>query len=397
MINLSLYLAFYRKKAVLRGFAAEIREGERKMKKRVAALTLTLLLALGMLPAASAAVEIPDSAVEFNGHYYQYYTNRLSWEAAQAACSAVGGHLVAINSQEEQTFLENYLSYQNNSALRGKYLIGLHRKVTGFEQWVTGEPVTYTNWGKGEPDNLGSRQDMVIFNNGSTLSGGGYRIDFGQWDDDTNSTYRYICEWDYKPVWDNSSDWSSPELKKAQDMNLIPEILYQADMTQPITRLEFAAVAVKTYEKLSGTPALPAVTNPFIDCRDTEVLKAYNLGITNGTSLNTFSPNNLLNRQEVATMLTRTFKRVTIPGWEVSQDARYPLSYTRPAPFADDAQIASWARESVYFMAANNIIRGIDGNRFAPVNSTTAQEASRYANATREQALAIAVRMVENL
>lgn len=373
------------------------------MKKRWSALALALLLALSLVPAASAAmsVQIPDTAVEFNGHYYQYYTKSLSWEKAQAACQAMGGHLVDINSQAEQTFLENYLSYQNNSSLRGKYLIGLHRQVTGFDKWVTGEPVTYTNWGEMEPDNLGNCQDMVIFNNGGTIGygNGGYKIDFGQWDDDTNSSYRYICEWDFKPVWSNSSAWSSPELQKAQELDLIPEILYEADMTRTITRQEFAAVAVKTYENLAGTKALPAVINPFTDCKDTEVLKAYNLGITNGTSAGstTFSPNKLLDRQEAATMLARTFKRAIMPGWTMEQDASYPLSYTKPTPFADDAQIALWAKDSVYFMAANNIIGGVGSNLFAPTNVTSAQAAINYANATREQALAIAVRMVENL
>lgn len=96
-------------------------------------------------------------------------------------------------------------------------------------------------------------------------------------------------------------------------------------------------------------------------------------------------------------MLARTFKRATMPGWTMEQDASYPLSYTKPAPFADDAQIALWAKDSVYFMAANGIIGGVGNNRFAPTNVTTAQQAAKYANATREQALAIAVRMVENL
>ena len=68
-----------------------------------------------------------------------------------------------------------------------------------------------------------------------------------------------------------------------------------------------------------------------------------------------------------------------------------------PARFADDADISGWAKDSVYFMAANKIINGVGDNRFAPRNITTDQEARGYANATREQALAIAVRMVENL
>ena len=129
-----------------------------------------------------------------------------------------------------------------------------------------------------------------------------------------------------------------------------------------------------------------------------EVLKAYNVGITNGTGDGTvYEPNTLLNREQMSTMLTRVFKRVTMPGWSLATDGQFSLTYTMPAPFADDADISGWARDSVYFMAANGIINGVGGNRFAPKNVTTQEQATGYANATREQALLIAVRMVENL
>jgi len=48
-------------------------------------------------------------------------------------------------------------------------------------------------------------------------------------------------------------------------------------------------------------------------------------------------------------------------------------------------------------MFANGIIRGVGDNKFAPKNTTNDEEARGYANATRQQALIIAVRMVENL
>ena len=193
------------------------------------------------------------------------------------------------------------------------------------------------------------------------------------------------------------STWASPEMEKAYEMDLIPEVLVGEDLTQKITRAEFAAVAVKTYESLAGVKAIPAVVNPFDDCAEVEVLKAYNIGAVNGTGADTFSPDLQLNREQAAAMLTRVFKRVTMPGWTLAEDSKFPLSYTMPTPFTDDADISPWARESVYFMAANGIINGISGGRFAPKNVTTAQEAQGYANATREQALAIAVRMVEKL
>ncbi len=194
-----------------------------------------------------------------------------------------------------------------------------------------------------------------------------------------------------------TSNWAEDEVDRADEYDLIPEVLDGKDMTQPITRLEFAAVCVKVFENLTGTKALPAVENPFTDTEDAEVLKAYNAGITNGTSDTTFEPDKLLDREMCATMLTRVFKRCTMPGWTLSADGEYTLDYEMPEAFADDAAISPWARDSVYFMAANGIINGMGDNTFAPRNTTPAQEAQGYANATREQALAIAVRMVENL
>ena len=194
-----------------------------------------------------------------------------------------------------------------------------------------------------------------------------------------------------------ASDWAVDFVTRADEMGLIPECLEGEDLTKDITRAEFAAVAVKTYEALSGVAAIPAVNNPFVDTNDVEVLKAYNMGITAGVSATEFQPNTLLNREQAATMLTNVFKKVSIVGWTSATNSQYKLDYEKPALFADDADISSWAKDSVYFMAANGIISGMGNNKFAPKNVTSEEEATGYANATREQALIIAVKMVENL
>ena len=194
-----------------------------------------------------------------------------------------------------------------------------------------------------------------------------------------------------------ASEWAVSELEKAEEMGLIPEILDGADLTADITRAEFAAVAVKVYENLSGTAAIPIINNPFTDTKDVEILKAYNIGAVNGTSATTYEPDALLNREQAAAMLTRVFKKITLAGWTLATDSQFTLPYEKPALFADDADISDWAKDSVYFMVANGIINGVGNNKFAPKNVTSADEANGYANATREQALIIAVRMVENL
>jgi len=195
----------------------------------------------------------------------------------------------------------------------------------------------------------------------------------------------------------SGSEWANEELEKADAMGLIPDCLAGADLTKSINRQEFAAICVKVYESLSGQKATPIAVNPFTDCSDAEVLKAYNVGITNGTTATTFSPTVLINREQVATMLTRVYKKCTMPGWTLATDGDFKLEYTPGTKFTDDADIGGFARDSVYFMAANKIVNGYGDGSFRPKAVTEAQKAIGYATATREQALVIAVRLVENL
>lgn len=189
-------------------------------------------------------------------------------------------------------------------------------------------------------------------------------------------------------AWSNASKWAVAELEKADAAGLIPTLLKGADMTKPINRAEFAALSVRLYEVMSGKTAMPSADNPFTDTTDKEVLKAYNLSITSGTSPTTFQPNLLIPREQVATMLARTVKAVK-PGLKIDT--------TGVTRFADDASISDWAKESVYFMAKNDIVGGVGNNKFAPKNTTKAEEAAGYANATREQAIAIAMRSLAKL
>lgn len=187
------------------------------------------------------------------------------------------------------------------------------------------------------------------------------------------------------------STWALTEIEEAYNTNLIPTYLLGTDLTDKINRAEFAAIAVSLYEYISNSRVYLG-KNPFYDISSNrfvnEIIKASNLGITAGTSDTTFSPNNLITREQMATMMCRAYKKKKFPAWTVDNDSEYPLKAEGAAKFQDDKQIASYAREAVYFMAANNIINGVDdaGVIFAPSNI-----------ATREQAIIIALRCAKNL
>ena len=178
-----------------------------------------------------------------------------------------------------------------------------------------------------------------------------------------------------KSILSNVDDWAKEEMAKAEENGLIPETFAKKDATKAISRLDFAAVAVKLYETISGKKAEPVANNPFTDTNDTYVLKAYALGITLGTSETTFTPNSEITREQMATMLTRALNKAGI-------DTKVDLE--NATKFADDSDLNDWGRESVYFMAGKEIIKGVGDNRF-----------NGLGNAKIEEAIAIALRSVE--
>lgn len=189
-------------------------------------------------------------------------------------------------------------------------------------------------------------------------------------------------------VTQQSSDWAKPEIGKAAELGLIPDSLKSADLTKPITRAEFCELAVKLYEKSTGTNAVPASPNPFTDTSSNEILKAYKLGITQGTSATTFSPNVLINREQCAAMLFRTIKAIKPDG---------DYSTVGVADFPDEKNISTYAVESTKFMSKLGIIKGDNSGNFMPKATTTAQTAAGYGMATREAAILMGVRSYDKM
>ncbi len=192
------------------------------------------------------------------------------------------------------------------------------------------------------------------------------------------------------------SEWSSEEMEEAYEANLIPENLVSEDLTERVSRSEFASIAVKLYEALSED-SVSAVATPFTDIKgdknESEIAKAYGLNIVVGSTATTFAPDTEINREQLATMLCRTIKKYKFDDWTYATDSDYYLDSEGVNKFADDDEISDYAKESVYYMAKMGIINGVDDTHFAPQNTTDEQEAAGYATATREQAIALSLRI----
>lgn len=157
------------------------------MRHALGVLAVTLLA--GAAFAAPVEWKIADGG---NGHYYEYIKGNKTWSAANTAAQAMTfggkqGHLVTIASAGENDFIRDL----PGSELDLRAWIGFtDTAVEGTFAWLTGEPVTYTNWNAGEPSNSGGAEDWVeIFKS-------------GVWNDNTDYTgynQGYVVEFDIGP------------------------------------------------------------------------------------------------------------------------------------------------------------------------------------------------------
>ena len=113
----------------------------------------------------------PTSKSECNGHTYEYYDYPLKWSDAYKFCEKKSGHLVTINSKEENDFISNML-YEKIGSGWVNVLTG--GKTFDHETWfwITGEPFGYMNWSADEPDISDKTNDsinMIITSNTSYL------------------------------------------------------------------------------------------------------------------------------------------------------------------------------------------------------------------------------------
>jgi len=112
---------------------------------------LSLMLMLVVQPASAAIID----TTHFNGHTY-YLISENSWTGAAAEASSLGGYLATINSQAEQNVL--WSAWQNSLGTGEGLWIGMFDPSSTYDHgagtfvWMNGEPVTFTDWAPGEPN-----------------------------------------------------------------------------------------------------------------------------------------------------------------------------------------------------------------------------------------------------
>lgn len=166
------------------------------------------------------------------------------------------------------------------------------------------------------------------------------------------------------------SGWARDDLNKASQEGLIDKSLLGDNYTSGITRLQFASVAVKMTEKMTGKSISPAPAGTFTDTDNAYALKAYAAGITAGTGDgSTFSPNGILTRQQMATFLYRALQYV-----KANSDTEYSPYTSKLSNYSDAGQIESWAKDAMAFMNAFSLVSGTSDTALSPNASCTIEQ-----------------------
>lgn len=113
-----------------------------------------------------------------HGSCYKFSSKALNWNAAKAACEALGSNLVVITSHAELQALTSKVSSTT--------WIDLHRDPKDKSRWlwVDGSRPTYTHWNTGEPNGL-HEECAEMYSN----------VRGWKWNDGRCSTaFPYVCE-----------------------------------------------------------------------------------------------------------------------------------------------------------------------------------------------------------
>lgn len=137
-----------------------------------------------------------------NGHYYELVGNyldpdqRWSWQDSKVMAEnlthlGMQGHLATIASREEDDFLVNtfilanplptWIGLTDDELYGGQESFGQSNPQVDGWVWVTGEPITFTDWVTGAPDGSFNREeDYALI--------GSQHLDHHKWNDEQGNT-----------------------------------------------------------------------------------------------------------------------------------------------------------------------------------------------------------------
>ena len=173
-----------------------------------------------------------------------------------------------------------------------------------------------------------------------------------------------------------ADSWAVNWLNEADELCLLSQLNRQG-FTADVTRLQFADMAVRAAQAITGKAIVPAPADSFTDTQNQSILKAKAAGIAGGYEVDgsfEFRPDKPITRQEICVMLAHVVEYVQANGAQVELNTEIEIA----AGFPDRGEVADWASKQVALMTNNGIMGGRaadKGNMLTPNANTALQEA----------------------
>nr|AXP98868.1 Fc fragment of IgE receptor II transcript variant X7 [Bos taurus] len=98
----------------------------------------------------------PEAWIYFQKKCYYFGEGAKKWIQARYACENLHGRLVSIHSPEEQDFLTKRANW------RGSWIGLRDLDIEGEFIWMDNQPLDYSNWQPGEPNDAGQGENCVM-------------------------------------------------------------------------------------------------------------------------------------------------------------------------------------------------------------------------------------------
>ena len=158
---------------------------------------------------ALAEKETMSTSYSFGGHAYELSSQKKNWQMAKRDANKRDGHLVVINSPEEQKFIEKILAdAEKTENFSEPVWIGFTDEETeGDWKWVNGDKVTFTFWPPQQPSNTNGitpENYAVLWPRKETQ----FTCDKYQWNDVAgDNKLRYLIEYDEEVATNNPKNF----------------------------------------------------------------------------------------------------------------------------------------------------------------------------------------------
>lgn len=165
-----------------------------------------------------------------------------------------------------------------------------------------------------------------------------------------------------------AAHWAADVIQKLSAKHVLNGVSDTAfDPNGNVTRAEFAKMLVQAFGLKSVTGAVYYQDVPSDAWYAGAVAAASEAGIIKGRDAGVFAPDAAITREEMATMIIRTYHAVL--GQKTTTE--------KAAPFADAAAVSDWAAGDVAAAAELKLMNGRENNVFAPNDTASRAESAK--------------------